>query len=102
MIAQNNVAQQFYGGGSGGGTGINKQLVYVFDESTAIEPFELILDGFLPKGSSVQATLNGIGMTPNTDYTVVVRSGVSIVQVLIDFNQHVSGDTFIVNAQLLG
>jgi hypothetical protein len=99
MISQSSVTQQFYGSASGGGkAGLGTQLTHTFDSETDTEPFEFTLGGLLPNGSFVNITMNGLGLTPKVDFNVVVRGGVSIVEILIPFDQLMSGDIFVINA----
>ena len=66
------------------------------------EVIELTLEGVLPEGGVVQAALNGLTMTPEVDYALSVRGGRSVVTILVQRDSIEQGDTFVIDANLLG
>jgi len=71
----------------------------VTDESP--DPIHIPLPGMVATGGLVLVTHNGLALTPDRDFAVLMQEQGSAVELRLPRDQMISGDTLVVTAQLL-
>lgn len=94
-----NISKQFYGTGGGGQSLKSKQLTHTVTEDDPAE-IKIPLGGLLQTDAGVNATLNGLRLTPVTDYALPVLQGSTTFVTKMPRTELTSGDKIVIDAIL--
>lgn len=102
MTPFQSVSQQFYGSGgsAGGAAGTAEQVIYDIAEDSP-ETIRIDLPGHVATGGLVQLIHNGLALTLNRDFVVLMEEQGSALELRLPRDQMVPGDTLVATAQLL-
>lgn len=95
----NNISNQFYGSGGGGQALKSVQLTHTVTDDDPAE-ITIPLGGLLQADSGVNATLNGLRLSPVVDYALPVLQGSTTFVTKLPRTELVTGDKIVIDAIL--